>query len=110
MLSHLDRIKMGKSVPNVNVPKKTTRNRRKKKKSDWMRKKKSNCMRKNLTRVKDELVVGSDKNSNLVETFNNLLNKSGEKTQNFAKSKRMLSLRPESINQSCSSQPKQKYR
>ena len=84
MLSHLDRIKMGKSVPNVNVPKKTTRKRRKKKMRNWTRK--------NLTRVKDELVVGSDKNSNLIETFNNLLNKSGEKKQNFAKSKRMLSL------------------
>ena len=68
---------MGKSVPNVNVPKKTTRKRRKKKMRNWRRK--------NLTRVKDELVVGSDKNSNLVETFNNLLNKSGEKKLNSCK-------------------------
>ena len=31
MLSHIEQIKMGKSVPNVKVPKKTTRNIRKKK-------------------------------------------------------------------------------
>ena len=79
MLSHIELIKMGKSVPNVKAPKKTTRKRRKKKKRNWTRK--------NLTRVKDELVVGSDKNSSLVETFNNLLNKSGGKKQNSCKVK-----------------------
>ena len=43
-----------------------------------MRKKKERkWKRKNLTRVEDKLVVGSDKSSNLVETFNNLLNKPG---------------------------------
>ena len=40
-LSHLEQIKIGKSVPNVKVHKKTTRNIRKRKKGKWKRKTRS---------------------------------------------------------------------
>ena len=79
MLSQRERTKIGKPVLNVKVPKKTTRKIRKKKK----RKRK----RKSLTRIEDKILWGLDKSSNLVETFNNLLNKSGEKKQNPSKLK-----------------------
>ena len=82
MLSHLQQIKMGKQVPNVKVPKKNTRKIRKKRK--WKKK--------SLTRVEDNLVLGSDQSSNFVERFNNLLNKSGEKKKILPKQKRLVKL------------------
>ena len=55
MLSHFEQVKMGKSVPNIKVQKKTTRKIRKRKKRKWKRKTRS------LTRGKDKLASGLDK-------------------------------------------------
>ena len=55
MLSHTERIKLGKSVPNVKVLKKTMRAIRKRKKRKWKRKTRS------LIRVVNKLASGLDK-------------------------------------------------
>ena len=55
MLSHIEQNKMGKTVPNSKVPKKTTRKIKKRRKSKWKRK------RRNLTRAKEHLKTSKAK-------------------------------------------------
>ena len=75
MISHLELTKMGKTVPNVKVPKKTKKEMRRKKKRKWRRKTRTH------TRGEDRLVLGSDKSSNLVKTLTEKAEQEEEKVE-----------------------------